>query len=48
VKLQERLQRDVNRVKMLQEGEMVRSSKAKDGPRYGGKSAKGPGERGKS
>ena len=41
------LQRDVDRVKVLREGEMVYSGKARDDPSHGGKSAKGaPEERG--
>ena len=31
---------------MLQEGEMMHSGKARDDPKYGGKSTKGPEERG--
>jgi len=44
VKLQGRLQRDVNRVKVLREGERVHLIKARDGPSHDGKSAKGPEE----
>jgi len=36
----------VNRVKVLQKEERVHLYKARDGPSYGGKSAKGPEERG--
>jgi len=36
---------NVNRVKVLREGEMLHSSKARDGPSRGGKSTKGSGER---
>jgi len=43
-----KLQRDVNRVKVLKEGVMVHLGKARDGSSHGGKSAKGPSERGKS
>ena len=46
VKLQERLRRDVNRVKVLQEGERVHSDEACDNLSHGGKSAKGLEERG--
>ena len=46
MKLQGRLQRDVNRVKVLREGERVHSGKARDSPGHDGKSAKGLGERG--
>jgi len=45
VKLQGRLQRDVNWVKVSQEGERMHSGKARKGPSYGSKSAKGLGER---
>jgi len=44
VELQGRLQRDVNRVKVLREEERVHSGEARDGSSYGGKSGKGPGE----
>ena len=33
---------------MLREGERVHSGKARDGSSHGGKSAKGPGERGQA
>ena len=46
MELQGRLQPDVNRVKVLQEGERAHSGKARDGPSHGGKSAKAPEERG--
>jgi len=48
VELEGKLQRDVNQVKVLREGERVHLDKARDGASRGGKSAKGPGERGKS
>jgi len=35
----------VNRVKILQEREMVHSGKDRDNPSYGGESAKSPGKR---
>jgi len=41
VELQRRLQRNVNRIKVLQEGERVHSSKAREGPSHGDKSARG-------
>ena len=34
----------MNRVKVLREGEMVHSSKAREGPSHDGEIAKGPGE----
>jgi len=37
----------MNRVKLLQEGEMVHSGETQDGPSHGGESGKNPGERGK-
>ena len=46
MELEGRLQWDMNRVKVLQEGEMVYSSEAQDGPRHGDKLAKGFRERG--
>ena len=46
MELQGRLQRDVNRVKVLREGEIVHLGKARHGPSHGSKSAKSPGERG--
>ena len=46
MELQGRLQRDVNRIKVLREGEMVHLGKPRDGLSHGGKSAKGRGERG--
>ena len=46
MELQGRLQRDMNWVKVLQEGERMHSGKARDGLSYGGKLAKGPGDRG--
>jgi len=36
----------VNRIKVLQKGEKVHSGEARDGPSHGGKSAKGPRDRG--
>ena len=44
MELKGRLQRDVNQVKVLWEGERAHSGKALDGPNHSGKSAKGPGE----
>ena len=46
MELQGRLQRDVNWVKVLREGERVHLGNSRDGQSHGGKSAKGPGERG--
>ena len=46
IELQGRLQREMNRVKVLWEGERVHSSKARDGPSYVSKITNGPGERG--
>ena len=46
VKLQGRAQQDMTQVKVLLEGEIVHSDKARDDLSYGSKSAKGPGERG--
>jgi len=46
VKLQGRAQRDMTWVKVLLEGEIVHSDKARDDLSHGGKSVKGPGERG--
>jgi len=45
VELQRRPRRDVNRVKVLQEGERMHSSETRNGPSHGGKSAKGLRER---
>jgi len=45
VKLQGKLRRDMNRVKMLQEGERVHSNEARNGLRHDGESTKGPDER---
>ena len=45
MELQGRLQRDVNRVKVLWERERVHLGKSLDDPSHGDKSAKGPGER---
>jgi len=42
----ELLQRNVNKVKVLQVGEKVHLGKPRDGPNYGSKSAKDLGERG--
>ena len=43
---QGRLQRDMNWVKVLRDGENVHSGKARDGPSHVGKSAKGHRKRG--
>ena len=44
MKLQGRLQRDVNWVKVLRKGERVHSGQARDGPSYGDDTTKGHGE----
>jgi len=46
VEFQRRLQNDMNRVKMLREGEMVHSGKAQDDLSHGGSFTKVPRERG--
>ena len=46
MELKERLQRDVNQVKVLRVEERVHLDKARDGPSLDGKLAKGPRERG--
>ena len=45
MELQGRLQQEMNRVKVLREGERMHSGKARDGSSHDDKSAKDPSER---